>query len=803
MSSEWENVVSEIEEKLLTLSASELNDICAALNLIVDKSERDLPCKLRRRILQFLEGEDVTSQEDEGLSVLLQLNDNIDELKKKNDDDELPLQQIGQERHPVDEIGMTHSNLNEQRENVSATNAMGAASVANQSATFVHPLYRRDFKIIGQIGEPNQRDKLAYTSLERQIQRALKKGYDEGEVVEAVIQAIAPGTRLKSYLESRVDLTLPALRQILRTHYIEKDATELYHSLTCAVQEPKERVKSGLKYSAELIQNQFLQTVLTGLHDDTIRADVKPYLQDPEVKDEILLEKVTMAYNLETERKNKLLSTSKAKMIRVAAISEEKEDVDKELQAHKLDGKNKHGEQNKRDTLMEKVDQGNKAICEAIQNLTTQIASLQQTPRFQPVRMSEQPSRKYKPQSKTPNSKRCQTCQLSNAEGRCDHCYECGSTEHWASGCRKKNAPVSINKIDIQFQHREDRDKEDLFSLNTPLTGKQQQTAKLVGKRCLVRASLGGVDTTILWDTGSQVSIVGANWKKKYLPDIKVRPVKELLEEGALELSAANGTDIPYEGWMEIEFTLFKNAVAGMSDKPVLVPILVASSDIDRPIIGFNVVEELALTNDSSGDCTLSDYMVKRLCSAMEVGRKTARAVLSVLNKQKPEEQPHTVRVGRQPVTIPKNIVMAVQCSRLNKRMLGASQGVMEPNHEAPWPTGLVVREQFIYIPANDEGKIEVTVENVTDNDITLGSRTTLGWLHSVDAVYPLQIKSTKDQNQRTSENNVALPVQQPGLVPQAEPWDPPVDLSHLPDGQREQVQQMLREECDVFAKDD
>ena len=101
---------------------------------------------------------------------------------------------------------------------------------------------------------------------------------------------MAPGTKLKSYLESRIDLTLQALRQILRTHYIEKDATELYHSLTRAVQEPKEtpvqflmrsmdlrqqivlasdRVKSGLKYSAELIQNQFLQTIMTVLYDDT------------------------------------------------------------------------------------------------------------------------------------------------------------------------------------------------------------------------------------------------------------------------------------------------------------------------------------------------------------------------------------------------------------------------------------------------------------------------------------------------------------------------------------------------------
>lgn len=34
--------------------------------------------------------------------------------------------------------------------------------------------------------------------------------------MEAVIQAIVPGTKLKSYLESRVDLTLQALGQILQ-----------------------------------------------------------------------------------------------------------------------------------------------------------------------------------------------------------------------------------------------------------------------------------------------------------------------------------------------------------------------------------------------------------------------------------------------------------------------------------------------------------------------------------------------------------------------------------------------------------
>ena len=61
--------------------------------------------------------------------------------------------------------------------------------------SLVHPLYRRELKITGQIGELNQKDKLTYSSLERKIQRALKKGYEEGEVVEAVIQAIALDTK--------------------------------------------------------------------------------------------------------------------------------------------------------------------------------------------------------------------------------------------------------------------------------------------------------------------------------------------------------------------------------------------------------------------------------------------------------------------------------------------------------------------------------------------------------------------------------------------------------------------------------
>ncbi|KAL7842136.1 hypothetical protein SRHO_G00238250 [Serrasalmus rhombeus] len=721
MSTEWENIIREIEEKLLTLTVSELNGICTALDLTVEKNDQDSPRKLRRHILHYLEGEDVISREDGGMTMLLQLNDQLDEIKEKSGTSvESQSVQLAQE-HLVDENESAPSECNERQKHSSTVNAVAETSIVGQNVTFAHPVYRRDLKIIGQIGEPNQKDKLSYTSLERQIQRALKKGYDEGEVVEAVIQAIAPGTKLKSYLESRVDLTLHDLRKILRTHYIEKDATELYHSLVRAVQEPKEtpiqflvramdlrqqiafaseRVQSGLKYGSALIQNQFLQTVITGLHDEAIRGDMKPYLQNPNVTDEVLLEKMTAAYTLEVERKNKLSTTSKAKMIKVATIKEEIEETENGCKS------NKSEQTKKRDTLMEKVDQ-------------------------------------------------------------------------------------------------EDETKTDLFSLKTPLTGKQWQAAKLVGKRCQVRASLGGVDTTILWDTGSQVSIVGKSWKGKYLPDVEIRPVQELLEDGALELSAANGTNIPYEGWIEVEFTLSKNAVVGMSDKPVLVPILVASSDVERPIIGFNVIEELALINDTPKNSIPSAHMVRRLCSALEVGRRTARAVLSVLKKQNPQSQPHLVRMGRRQVTIPKKQVTTVHCASLNKRLRVTSHAVLEPNPEAPWPTGLVIREQLVQLPLEEDGKIGVTIENTTGNDIQLGGRTPLGLLYSVDAVYPLRAEPMEILRLELCKSKNTPHIQQSSTESQGESWDPPVDLSHLLDDQQQQVRQMLREECDVFAKND
>lgn len=49
----------------------------------------------------------------------------------------------------------------------------------------------------------------------------------------------------------------------------------------------------------------FLNTVLTGLQNDSIKQDLKPYLEQTGISDELLLQKVNIACAYETERQHK------------------------------------------------------------------------------------------------------------------------------------------------------------------------------------------------------------------------------------------------------------------------------------------------------------------------------------------------------------------------------------------------------------------------------------------------------------------------------------------------------------------
>lgn len=140
--------------------------------------------------------------EDKGIANLLHLKDKISELQiagKAGTSKQVDEQQDGEKEKILEGI----EDLQLQLASITPTRQL-PQSVFHSPAP--HP-WHKDFKIAGQIGEPGQKDKLTFSSLARQIEHGLSKGFPELEIVDAVIKGISPGMQLRSYLEGKTNLT--------------------------------------------------------------------------------------------------------------------------------------------------------------------------------------------------------------------------------------------------------------------------------------------------------------------------------------------------------------------------------------------------------------------------------------------------------------------------------------------------------------------------------------------------------------------------------------------------------------------
>jgi len=158
----------------------------------------------------------------------------------------------------------------------------------------------------------NFKDGLSFFILVRQIESRIKGGYKESEIAEAVIRAVSPSLNLRSYLEMIENLSLSRLKQIMKSHFKQTSATELYQELSVLHQKASESPQDfhvralnlkqqiiflsnatdgSIKYEPSLVQALFLHVVETGLQDEPVRAKLRPLLEVASVTDEQLMER--------------------------------------------------------------------------------------------------------------------------------------------------------------------------------------------------------------------------------------------------------------------------------------------------------------------------------------------------------------------------------------------------------------------------------------------------------------------------------------------------------------------------------
>ena len=89
-------------------------------------------------------------------------------------------------------------------------------------------------------------------TLNRQIEDGLQRGYSEREVIDAVIKCISPSLPLRDYIEAMRKTGIDAILKILRAHFKEKNASELYSSLANLAQSPSEEPQNFLMRALNL-----------------------------------------------------------------------------------------------------------------------------------------------------------------------------------------------------------------------------------------------------------------------------------------------------------------------------------------------------------------------------------------------------------------------------------------------------------------------------------------------------------------------------------------------------------------------
>ena len=291
--------------------------------------------------------------------------------------------------------------------------------------------FRREFKISGTIGSA-QKDHLTYISLCGQVSEGKKRGYPDTEIATAIRKAVLPGTNLRTYLDSKIDIPLDQVISFIRSYLKEKSSTELFQDLNNMVQlenedaqtfvlramETREKVlmasgaEGSIRYDADLVQSLFQHTIRTGLTDDAIKSGIEPLIRKGAVTpDDILIQEVNVIASEEAERKKKIGNgaTSCRKRVGFSEVNTRPQEPDNPIACS--------------------IQAAMAPLLAEFKSMTNEIKTLKEE-----VNQLKSSSRKK-------YSRGCNHCKQNGKADTCRHCWFCGAGDHVSSSCPKKSSP--------------------------------------------------------------------------------------------------------------------------------------------------------------------------------------------------------------------------------------------------------------------------------------------------------------------------------------------------------------------------
>lgn len=247
-----------------------------------------------------------------------------------------------------------------------------------------------------------------------------------------------------------------------------------------------------------------------------------------------------------------------------------------------------------------------------------------------------------------------------------------------------------------------------------------------------------------LCDTGAQATIINEEWRNVHLPHSTVLLLSELLDSNILLGVAANQTEIPFLGWVEVEFRLGKGSAM---TKPILVPILVSSDSrvAVEPIIGYNVIEEI--TGGSSHNTRTET--IDTVCQAFQITIKTGQEVLQLIHAPNNEEEVGIVHTGKRTHTLAAEQVTTVYVRVGTEAQYNGQDLLLVPSGVPTLPEGVVVEEGLVRVPSKRSDYVLVPIVNTNKYSVTLPQRTAIGHLKTVKTAYVASVGQIREEETR------------------------------------------------------
>ena len=172
--------------------------------------------------------------------------------------------------------------------------ALAAAPTVQYAVPRMAPL--REFKIGGTVGK-GFKDSLSYATVLSRIKQGKKQGYTTSEVMGAVAKAIR-SSELQDIVENG-DLEEDTFLELLKAHYMEKNANSVYNEMCAAKQKVGENevtflirmcglrkrveklsLEEGRPMESSLLRDSFFTSLATGFRQGAVRLELQSTLRN-------------------------------------------------------------------------------------------------------------------------------------------------------------------------------------------------------------------------------------------------------------------------------------------------------------------------------------------------------------------------------------------------------------------------------------------------------------------------------------------------------------------------------------------